>query len=144
MYTYIYIYIYIHVFTDSNQQQCDSYLWVIYLSGSFLISIINMKAYRLSVFLTSSKVYIYIFTYMFIYIHIYIYIYIYMYTYVYIYIYIHIHMYIYIHIYIGWPKAKTLFSWQSIEIYYGGTTCHNYFTYYIPCSRRPRKYKSSH
>jgi hypothetical protein len=40
---------------DSLQEQCNIHLWVVYLSGSFLISIINMKAYRLSVFLTTSS-----------------------------------------------------------------------------------------
>lgn len=39
---------------DSSQGQCSSYLWIIYLSASYFISIINTKAYRLSVFLTNS------------------------------------------------------------------------------------------
>eukprot|EP00596_Hydrurales_sp_CCMP1899_P000224 CAMPEP_0119053544 /NCGR_PEP_ID=MMETSP1177-20130426/74495_1 /TAXON_ID=2985 /ORGANISM="Ochromonas sp, Strain CCMP1899" /LENGTH=1024 /DNA_ID=CAMNT_0007033523 /DNA_START=272 /DNA_END=3346 /DNA_ORIENTATION=- len=39
---------------DMLQRQCDSYLWVIFLSGSFFLSIVNMKAYRLSIFLKSS------------------------------------------------------------------------------------------
>lgn len=40
---------------DMLQNQCDSYLWVIVLSGSFFLSIVNMKAYRLSIFLKSSS-----------------------------------------------------------------------------------------
>lgn len=39
---------------DMNQSQCDSYLWVLVLSASFFLSINNMKAYRLSIFLTTS------------------------------------------------------------------------------------------
>lgn len=39
---------------DSNAEQCSSYLWVIYLSAIFFISLNNMKAYRLSAFLRSS------------------------------------------------------------------------------------------
>lgn len=40
---------------DMNQSQCNSYLWVIVLSASFFLSIVNMKAYRLSIFLISSS-----------------------------------------------------------------------------------------
>jgi hypothetical protein len=40
---------------DMLQKQCDSYLWVIVLSASFFLSIVNMKAYRLSIFLKSSS-----------------------------------------------------------------------------------------
>jgi hypothetical protein len=39
---------------DMLQRQCDAYLWVIILSASFFLSIVNMKAYRLSIFLKSS------------------------------------------------------------------------------------------
>jgi 7 transmembrane sweet-taste receptor of 3 GCPR/Regulator of G protein signaling domain len=40
---------------DVKQAQCDSYLWTIYLPASIVIQTINMKAYRLSVFLTSDS-----------------------------------------------------------------------------------------
>lgn len=39
---------------DAIVEQCDSYLWIVYLSGSFIVSLINMKAYRLSAFLESN------------------------------------------------------------------------------------------
>lgn len=39
---------------DMLQQQCDAYLWVTVLSASFFLSMTNMKAYRLSIFLKSS------------------------------------------------------------------------------------------
>lgn len=40
---------------DVKQIQCDCYLWTIYLPISFIIQLVNMKAYRLSVFLTSDS-----------------------------------------------------------------------------------------
>jgi hypothetical protein len=102
MYEYIYMYIIIYIYMymiytsiyqgDMTQSQCDSYLWVVVLSASFFLSINNMKAYRLSIFLTSSsngrrpkpfshaRVLRYI---------PYIYIYIYKYTCIYTYRYIH-------------------------------------------------------
>jgi hypothetical protein len=40
---------------DTRSSQCRSYLWLTYLPASFMISINNMKAYRLSVFITSNK-----------------------------------------------------------------------------------------
>jgi hypothetical protein len=65
MYEYIYMYIIIYIYMymiytsiyqgDMTQSQCDSYLWVVVLSASFFLSINNMKAYRLSIFLTSSS-----------------------------------------------------------------------------------------
>lgn len=39
---------------DMNQSQCNSYLWGIYLPTSFIIQMMNMKAYRLSVYLHTS------------------------------------------------------------------------------------------
>lgn len=41
--------------SDMNQTQCDVQLWLIYLPASFIIQLTNMKAYRLSVFLTSDN-----------------------------------------------------------------------------------------
>ena len=35
---------------DASQAQCDSYLWLLYLPGSFIVNLVNMKAYRLSLF----------------------------------------------------------------------------------------------
>lgn len=40
---------------DVNQLQFDSLLWTIYLPVSFIVQLMNMKAYRLSVFLTSEE-----------------------------------------------------------------------------------------
>jgi hypothetical protein len=36
---------------DMRQWQCDSYLWLTFLPASFIVNIINFKAYRLSLFL---------------------------------------------------------------------------------------------
>lgn len=38
---------------DSQQSQCDTYLWVISLPLSFVVHLNNMKAYRLSVYMKS-------------------------------------------------------------------------------------------
>ena len=37
---------------DVRQAQCSGYMWLVYLPGSFLVQLVNMKAYRLSTFLT--------------------------------------------------------------------------------------------
>jgi hypothetical protein len=75
---------------DSNQMQCNSYLWVTYLSGSFLISIINMKV---SIHPMSLLIHIYICIYIDIYVYIYEYIYIYVDIYVCTYIYFEVYIY---------------------------------------------------
>ena len=38
---------------DKTQKQCNIYPWLVYLPGSFLVHLTNIKAYRLSVFLRS-------------------------------------------------------------------------------------------
>jgi hypothetical protein len=40
--------------SDIIQKQCDLYLWFSYLPASFLVHLVNMKAYRLSVFIRAS------------------------------------------------------------------------------------------
>ena len=40
---------------DNTFAQCESYLWVVYLPISYVVQLMNMKAYRLSVFLTSEN-----------------------------------------------------------------------------------------
>ena len=37
--------------SDATQAQCNGYIWLVYLPGSFLVHINNIKAYRLSTFL---------------------------------------------------------------------------------------------
>ena len=39
---------------DKTQTQCNVYPWLVYLPGSFLVHLTNIKAYRLSVFLRSN------------------------------------------------------------------------------------------
>jgi len=38
---------------DKTQEQCNVYPWLVYLPGSFLVHLTNIKAYRLSIFLRS-------------------------------------------------------------------------------------------
>ena len=38
---------------DKTQKQCNIYPWLVYLPGSFLVHLTNIKAYRLSIFLRS-------------------------------------------------------------------------------------------
>eukprot|EP01041_Mallomonas_annulata_P006867 gene6867-13915_t len=39
---------------DNTQPQCNAYMWVTYLSASFIVQLINIKAYRLSTFMRAS------------------------------------------------------------------------------------------
>ena len=38
---------------DVIQAQCNGYLWLVYLPASFMVQLVNVKAYRLSTFLTN-------------------------------------------------------------------------------------------
>ena len=38
--------------SDVIEAQCKGYLWLVYIPASFMVQLVNMKAYRLSTFLT--------------------------------------------------------------------------------------------
>ena len=40
---------------DVTQIQCDSYMWLVYLPASYVVHLINVKAYRLSVFMRTKE-----------------------------------------------------------------------------------------
>jgi len=39
---------------DNNETQCNSFIWAVFLPASLMIQLVNVKAYRLSVFLVAS------------------------------------------------------------------------------------------